>query len=117
MTTAWAMGQFILDCDGQRDAHNPVCTLTPYHPPPATVDHYSFAPTWSIAMIALVAVIAIVAAAIVIYGRIENGTTRGDRRLARDKARYEAAARIAEAQTSCANCGVVYAPKLEDIKT
>lgn len=111
------MGQFILDCNGQRDPNNPVCTLNPYHVPPATVDHYTFAPTWSIAVIAVVVIIAIIASAIVIWERIENGTTRGDRRLARDKARYDAVARIAEAHKSCQNCGVAYAPKLEDIKT
>lgn len=111
-----AVGQFILDCNGQRDAANPVCTLSPYSPPPATIEHYSIAPTWAIGVAAVVVVIAIIATAIVIYGRIEQGKTWGDRRLERDKAEYEAKARIAEAHNSCQNCGVVYAPRLEDIK-
>lgn len=115
--TDFALGQFILDCDGQRSPSNPTCTLTPYTPPPATVDHYSIAPTWAIVVVAGVILVAIIATAIVVYGRIESGSSWGDRRLERDKARYEAAARIAEAHKSCQNCGVTYAPKLEDIKT
>lgn len=114
----WSLGQFILDCDGQRDAANPVCTLSPYHSPPATVDHYALAPTWAYAVMGLLIFAAIVAAAIVRYKRIDdNLPSRADRKLEERKAELDARARIAEAHNSCQNCGVIYSPKLEDIKT
>jgi hypothetical protein len=111
------MGQYILDCNGERDAANPVCTLNPYHPPPATVEHYTLAPVWSIFVVAAVILVAIVAAAIVAYKRIEDGDTRGNRRLQARKAELEARARIAEAHKVCSTCGDVYDPTLEDLKT
>lgn len=113
----WSLGQYILDCDGQRDSQNPVCTLSSYNPPPATIEHYSFAPTWAIGVIAFVAIVAIIAIAIIWYERAENNDTWGQRRLEAKKAEFDAKARIAEAHDTCVACGTVYAPKLEDIKT
>lgn len=105
ITSALVSGQFLLDCDGQRDTKNPVCTLSPYHAPPATVDHYSIAPTWSIVVIALVAVIIIIATAMVRYRRHE----RLENEFAEEQKTKQADAAVKH--TQCPTCGDVYVPE------
>lgn len=101
----WALGQYILDCNGEHDVHNPVCSLSPYNPPPATIEHYTFAPTWAIFVIAVVAIIVIIAIAIVRYRRHERleAEHRSD-----DEVEIAKAARKT---TSCPTCGTVYVPE------
>lgn len=100
-----ALGQFILDCDGQRDSKNPVCTLSPYSAPPATVDHFSIAPTWSIVVIAVVAIIIIIATAMVRFRRHERLETE----FAEEQRTKQAEAAVKH--TQCPTCGTVYVPE------
>lgn len=113
------MSKYILDCGApSTNSSETNCTLTGYSPPAATVDHYVLAPTWVYGMVGVLVLAAILALAIHAYHRIDSRTpSRADRRLEVRKAELDAKARIAEAHDSCQNCGVVYSPKLEDIKT
>ena len=110
--------QFILHCDGGGNGSSIQCTLSSYTPPPETVYHYALGPQWMYGVVIGVVALAIVIAGMLIYQKIENpGTSRADRHLEERKAELDAKARIAEAHNSCQNCGVIYAPKLEDIET
>lgn len=61
------MGQYILDCDGQSHPTDPTCTLSHFVAPPATIDHYTLAPTWCIFLAFLLALAFIIGAVTVRY--------------------------------------------------
>ena len=68
------MTQYILDC-GTHD-NDTTCIMAPYTTPPATVEHYVIAPTWSIPVAAAVVIIALIAATVVRYkAHCEHGET------------------------------------------
>lgn len=69
------MSKWILDC---KNADS--CTLVPYTPPPATVEHYTLAPPWVWMVVAAVLVLVIVAITVV---RFRAHTERGDTERAR----------------------------------
>ena len=81
------MSQYILDCP-----NSDTCTMQPYSAPPATVDHYSLAPTWVWVLVVIVALAFILATSIVRYrAHEEKGLT--DRQ------------RIAMPPKQCPTCG------------
>lgn len=68
------MSQYILDCN------QGVCTLQPYSAPPATVEHYTLAPTWGLLVAAVVVLAIILATSIVRYkAHEERGQTERTR--------------------------------------
>lgn len=114
------MSQIIVnipDCaTGSHDDHDVItvttegCPAAPAGPPPL-IPGYG----WFLGFVVIIAVI--IAIGVVRWKRIDDDLpSRADRKLELRKAELDARARIAEARNSCQNCGVVYAPKLEDIK-
>jgi hypothetical protein len=70
------MSQYLLDCEQD------ICSLTPYTAPPATVEYYSLAPTWSLLLVAVIVLAFILATAIVRYkAHQERGDTERQRIL------------------------------------
>lgn len=73
------MSQYILDCNYTSGIS---CTLTPYTPPPATVDHYTLGPDWMYLVVGVLLLVFIVATAIVRHtAHTERGTTERQRIL------------------------------------
>lgn len=73
------MTQQILDCQPET-APEVTCTLQPYHPPPATVEHYTLGPTWWVPIFAAIVLAALGATAVVRYkAHEERGETERQR--------------------------------------
>ena len=77
------MTQYVLDCGAPSDHSSETnCSLSPYHVPPASVDHYALAPTWALFIPAVLLLAFIVSTAIVRFKRHgELGETNRQRIL------------------------------------
>lgn len=59
------MSQYLIDCNGQSNPKDPVCTMSLFHAPPDTVTVYAFTPNWVYLVAAAVVLVFIVAVAVV----------------------------------------------------
>lgn len=72
--------QYVLSCDNGGKTDQLICSIAPYSPPPATVEHYSFAPTWGLWLVAAIVLATVVATGIVRWkAHEERGQTERTR--------------------------------------